>query len=82
MTPPFMTSVGVKQGCVLSPTLFTMYINDVVKIFSEDCHPVHMNGQTVSCNSCLLYADDLVIVSESDSGLQNAIFKLQDNCVK
>ena len=79
ITPPFMTSVGVKQGCVLSPTLFSMYINDVVKIFSEDCHPVHMNGQTVSC---LLYADDLVIVSESDSGLQNGIFKLQDYCVK
>ena len=37
-----------------------------------------MNGQTVSC---LLYADDLVIVSESDSGLQNGIFKLQDYCV-
>ena len=32
--------------------------------------------------SYLLYADDLVIVSESDSGLQNGIFKLQDYCVK
>ncbi|XP_077866291.1 uncharacterized protein LOC144353988, partial [Saccoglossus kowalevskii] len=30
--------------------------------------------------SCLLYADDLVLLSETSSGLQNAINNLQDYC--
>ena len=45
----------------------------------SNCHPVCINDQNVSC---LLYADDLVIVSESATGLQNAISKLENYCVK
>ena len=44
-----------------------------------DCHPVCINDQNVSC---LLYADDLVIVSESATGLQSAISNLENYCVK
>ena len=47
-TPSFTTSVGVKQGCVLSSTLFSMYmyINDMVDIFNG---PVCIYDQNVSC---------------------------------
>ena len=28
ITQPFQTSIGVKQVCVLTPTLFSIYMND------------------------------------------------------
>ena len=78
VTPFFKTSIGVKQGCVLSPTLFSLYINDLVKIFDDNCHPITLqSGKKISC---LMYADDLVILSESASGLQLALDKLNVYC--
>jgi hypothetical protein len=29
----FSSKVGVKQGCILSPTHFSIYLNDMVKIY-------------------------------------------------
>lgn len=78
-TDSFYTSVGVKQGCVLSPMFFNIYLNDLPTIFNDDCDPVCLNDSPLSC---LMYADDLVIMSKSSSGLQNALDKLHDYCSK
>jgi hypothetical protein len=39
ITQPFQTSIGVKQGCVLSPTFFSVYMNDFVEHFNLECDP-------------------------------------------
>ena len=69
---------GVKQGDVLSPLLFNYFINDLVKELS---HP-NMDPVVIENNSynILLYADDIVLLSETDSGLQNCLNRLHSYC--
>ena len=70
---PFTTTIGVKQGCVFSPILFNIFINKICSIFYETCSPIKINNTSMSC---LLWADDLLLCSETAEGLQNAINKM------
>ena len=72
MLQPIQTTIGLKQGCCLSSLLFNLFINKLPTIFDESCEPISINGE--SFNS-LLWADDLLIMSRSPKGLQNAINK-------
>ena len=70
---PFKTTIGVKQGCVFSPILFNIFINKISEIFDESCDPLKVNNRDVNC---LLWADDLLLVSSSATGLQNSLDKM------
>ena len=61
------STIGVKQGCPLSPTLFGLYIDEVADfIIRGGGGGVDISGTPVHI---MLYADDIVLVSESQEGL-------------
>ena len=68
---------GVKQANGLSPTLFNIFINDLCDSFNSDCKPVLIEDIGINC---LLYADDLLLLSETEKGLQQCIDILEQYC--
>ena len=77
VTDLFPTKVGVKQGDNLSPNLFKIFINDLPDYLEKSPDPVLVNSKPVHC---LLYADDIVIFSSSEKGLQCKLDQLNNYC--
>jgi hypothetical protein len=76
----FVCHKGTRQGCNLSPTLFKVYLNDLQDIFNTiDCDPVKAGQHSLGC---LMYADDVLILSQSARGLQRSLDKLNVYCKK
>ena len=80
---------GVKQGDNVSPTLFSIFINDLVKGINElgvgvkIDNRVEVDGTIIDNSiilSCLLYADDLVFLSETEENLQKMLDFLYKWC--
>ena len=75
----FGTLQGVRQGDNLSPTLFNVYINDLAKDLKEMGLGVSLDN----INICvLLYADDIVLISENEENLQKMLDYVSDWCYK
>ena len=63
----FQVISGVKQGDTLSPTFFSIYINDLAKVLKKSGIGIGVNG----CKVCiLLYADDLFLLADNENDLQ------------
>ena len=68
LTDWFAQAAGVRQGDTLAPTLFALYINDLAPEINELGCGVCIGEDTRL--SILLYADDIVLLSESPDDLQ------------
>ena len=70
---------GVRQGDPLSPTLFSLYINDLVKMLKESGPVLDIDGLLINI---LLYADDMVLMADSENDLQKLLDILYNWCSK
>ena len=76
-TPLIAVSQGVKQGCKLSPTLFSLYINDLASDIKQMNLGVDIDELQLSI---LLYADDIALIDPDADSLQLMLDKLHDWC--
>lgn len=74
LTEDIPTNKGVRQGCSLSPTLFNIYMDDMFRTWKLNVDPGIYFKKTF-LNS-LLYADDKVIIQDSEDKMQMAVYKL------
>ena len=76
-TKPFSVNIGLRQGCVLSPLLFIIYMDTI----DGD----NSSNSCVTFGECnvrrLLFADDLAMLSSNKSDLQNALDRFSDACL-
>ena len=71
----FNSTIGVKQGCPLSPTLFGLCIDEleemVTKFVKEECVEEVVIGNVVIM--LLLYADDVVLFANTLGDAQKLV---------
>ena len=69
VTKEFQIKQGVRQGCVLSPSLFNLYTEKIFREI-EEMNGVNIGG--VNINN-LRYADDTVLLAENNTDLQDLV---------
>ena len=72
--------VGLLQGEILSPFLFSLFLNDIELYLQENIN----DGIDIEHLKfyLLLFADDAVLFSETREGLKNSIRSLENYCNK
>ena len=69
---------GVKQGCPLSPLIFNLCIDPLLtSLEKSNIDGIHINGKSICAQA---YADDLVLISDSERGMNNLIQKVERFC--
>lgn len=85
-TDYFDCTLGVKQGDSISPTLFACFVNDLSKEIKEKNVGVNITINNSDNNtfkvSNLLYADDVVLLAETEQDLQEMLNVTNSWCNK
>ena len=79
LTNWFDSNVGVRQGDTLSPTLFNLFVNTLATEIKELNCGIKIGDTTVSI---LLYADDIVLIAETETSLQKMLDTVYKWCQK
>lgn len=77
VTEWFPVDRGVRQGDSLSPTLFSLYLNDLAVSIKAMNKGVNVGGKNISI---LLYADDIVLLAPTENKLQEMLNHVNSWC--
>ena len=81
VTEAFCTTIGLKQGDILSTIFFNLFINHFPSLLADTSNENIEKPKLEDINiSSLLFADDLAIFSLSQKELQNKINILEEYC--
>ena len=81
-TESFECPIGLKQGCLCSPKLFTIFMNELSKEMNKHGkHGIQLTpGMQIIFH--LLWADDVILASDTIVGLQNQINILSEQAMR
>ena len=77
----FQIGKGVHQGCILSPCLFNLYAEYIMRNAGQDEAQVGIKIAGRNINN-LRYADDTTLMAESEEELKNVLLKVKEECEK
>ena len=70
LSAPFSVPVGLREGCVLSPLLFSIFLMDLAKELEERELGIEIKGHWMG--ACF-FADDIVLIAKSDKELRKML---------
>lgn len=71
----FRTTGGLRQGGVMSPALFTVFMDDIIRRCNQECKSLYVgyrNLEKVEIKECA-FADDVAIMAGSEKDLQQSL---------
>ena len=72
----FRTTVGVCQGCPLTPVLFNIFLENIMQETLQDVNTTISIGGRPICNLC--FVDDIDLMGDSDNELQDLTTRLEE----
>ena len=75
----FLVTAGVRQGGVLSPDLYSIYVDELIHILQSSGIGCHISSTFAAA---LFYADDMCILAPSMKGLQRLLIICGQYCAR
>ena len=77
----FLIGKGVRQGCILSRCLFNLYAEYIMRNagLEETQAGIKIDGRNINN---LRYADDTILMAESEEELKSLLMKMKDESEK